>query len=150
MILTKTLVPVIQAAQYASGNCLGTVMSMTLFALPGSGAMLVTVQGYDKANQKAPFDVLLFSAAPAGTYADKTAADISAADAVKLVGRVTVNTGDYTTIASSSEFTTVPGLVGLQGAGTTSLWVLLVIRGTATYAGTSDIGVHLTFLRDEG
>ncbi|UYN96568.1 MAG: hypothetical protein KIT25_06445 [Enhydrobacter sp.] len=139
---------VTSGSAYASGNAVGALLTFAGMArVAAQGGVLQTAIIRDKAGQNVPYDLLLFDAAPTAPT-DKTAVALSDADLAKCIGVVPF-AGIVLGAASSKGVLTAPGL-GLAyklGAGT-SLYGILVTRGTPTFASTSDISVELIALPD--
>ncbi len=131
--------PTITAAQYASGNAVGGLLTFAnIVRAAGRGGRL-TAFIRDKAGQAGGYDLLLFDSAPTAPT-DKTAVALSAADLAKCFGSLTPGT-----IVLGG----TPGILNADtpkpfklGSGT-SIFGILVTRGTPTYASTSDISVEL-------
>jgi hypothetical protein len=149
LTLRATQAPAITSgAAYAAGNVVGGLLTFAGMArAAGQGGVLQSALLRDKSGQNASYDLFLFDAAPA-TPADKTAIALSAADLAKCVGVVPFS-GPALGAASTMGVISSAGL-GLAfrlGAGT-SLYGILVTRGTPTYAGTADVSVDLVVLPD--
>lgn len=139
--------PTITASSaYVSGNALGGLLTFADILRYGS-ANLRAIILTDKANQKAAIDLLLFNQSFTAT-ANKSAIAISTSDALNLIGRISIGTSAYTTIGTGAE-ATVSGLIHpvIGSSGANTLYGQLVVRGTPTYASTSDIQVRLVLER---
>lgn len=138
---------VVSATTYSSGNALGAV---AVFSAPGMSEKmyLEKVRLLDKANQKIACDVLVFAQTFTGT-ADKSAINISAADAANLAGHVSLVAGDYATISSAGNGLAVatkllnPPLPILVSDPLMKIYIQLVTRGAPVLQTTSDIVVLL-------
>lgn len=140
-------VPTLDTSAYASGDRMGTVMTLTgVFDVPSGAAELTSVTIIDQAGQSAALDILFFTASPTVASADNAAIDISDAEMLaKCVGSVTFAASDYKATASNSVGTLKNiGLVlqGARNSATTisdsqNLYALLVSRGSPTYAASS-------------
>lgn len=149
LTLRATQAPAITSGSaYAAGNVVGGLLTFAGMArAAGQGGVLQSALLRDKSGQNASYDLFLFDSAPT-TPSDKTAVALSAADLAKCVGVVPLS-GAALGAASTMGVITAAGL-GLAyklGAGT-SLYGILVTRGTPTYAGTADVSVDLIALPD--
>jgi hypothetical protein len=134
--------PTITAGAYATGKALGGLLTFTSLA-DGGTSKLLTVRIIDKANQKSALDLLLFSASFTAT-ADAATIAISAGDSVNLLGRISIASGNWTSIASGVAEATYQGFFPFPLVSSDNhIYGQLVTRGTPTYASTSDIIVQL-------
>lgn len=142
-IVSVSQTPTITAGAYTTGKALGGLLTFAGVADVGYGKIL-TATISDKANQKIAMDLLLFNQTFTAT-ADAGTIAISSADLVNMVGVITFVAGDYiSTAASTNAIATKYNLnFGTVSASLGSLFGQLVIRGSATYASTSDIKVSL-------
>jgi hypothetical protein len=149
LTLRATQAPAITSGSaYAAGNVVGGLLTFAGMArAAGQGGVLQSALLRDKSGQSASYDLFLFDSAPT-TPGDKTAVALSAADLAKCVGVVPLS---GTALGAASTMGVISSLgVGLAfrlGAGT-SLYAILVTRGTPTYAGTADVSVDLVVLPD--
>lgn len=149
VVLTPTCT--VTASAYSAGNNVGGKLTLTgaLRTINGTG-LLESISITDHANQKAPLDIVIFSANPAATFTDKSAfPTLSAADDALILGRVSIAVTDYVTVGGSA-MASIRGL-GLVLAGTdssTSLYMAINTSGTPTFAATSDLKVAMGILRD--
>lgn len=145
--LTPTATPTISTSAYASGDQLGGKITLTNAARSsiGSGTIQhVTIS--DLAKQSAPIDVLFFTTDPSNTtFTDNAATDIHDTDILTLVGAVSVNS--WFALNDNSVGCAVAGIPFKLSTGT-SLYAALVVRGTPTYASTSDITLTVGILAD--
>ena len=128
--------PTLDTNIYASGDHMGTLMTLQGVGEAGAGCRLDKVVIVDAAKQSAAFKILLFNAAPTITSVDNAAADISDAEmAAKCIGVVSVVAGDYTALnVNSVADTTYNKVIKSPGA---TLYALCVSAGTPTYAAAS-------------
>jgi hypothetical protein len=133
---------------YAAGNVVGALLAFAGMArVAGQGGVLQSALLRDKSGQNASYDLFLFDAAPA-TPSDRTAIALSAADLAKCVGVISF-TGQALGAASIMGIQTVAGLgLAFKLTSGTTLYGILVTRGTPTYAGTADVSVDLVALPD--
>jgi hypothetical protein len=136
------VVPVVTNAAYAAGNVIGGpmrfagVLSEDFFGIIQS--LTVKFKGSVVAGG---VNVAIFSAQPSGSYADKSAPVISAADSALLLGIYNLPTpssilGTHTIYQLD--------LFGRPIIGTSpDLWAVVTVVGTPTPASTSDMSVRL-------
>lgn len=142
--------PTIDTNAYTSGDRLGSIQEITNVlrqdvASSKGIATLKQIAITDLASQKADIDLLFFNALPTVASADNAAIDISDAEIVKFIGSVSVGAA-YIDTASNSVSTTIvdPGLKVYSASGT-SVWVVAVIRDSATYGSASDLQFKYSF-----
>lgn len=138
---------------YVSGDVLGTKMTLAnAVRISGGTATLTNIEVIDNAQQNAPIDVLIFSQDPTtGTYTNQVAFAWDDTDMLKNVAGISITAGMYTNYGNGSRATT--GLLGnvvkaSAIAPGTSLWVILVIRGAASYTAINDLTIKLGFYRN--
>ena len=145
--VTTSASPTVTAASaYASGNCVGGLLTFANAARVSSG-LINKVVITSKSAQTAQMDLILFDANPTGTtVTDKAAVAVAVADFAKVIGSVNVlnwtNTG--TTSNGTAPGVTLPFAI----PSGTSLYGILVVRGTPTFTATSDITVTLGIHQD--
>lgn len=147
---------------YTSGDCLGSVNTVTNAArFSGGGGVITSVTVLDKTQaQRAAFDILLFNSSVTATT-DNAAFALDDADMAKCVGIISVLTGDYNTAWAGTPKNSVAFKPNTQTAtwpmsmaipyycsGGTSLYVQFVVRGTPTYTSVTDLVVQLTCVLD--
>jgi hypothetical protein len=152
-----TATPTISASPaYTAGDVLGTLMSFTGAArVSGYGGVITGVQVLDKTQaQRAAMTLLLFTASitPA---ADNAAFAPSDADSALIQGQIEILSTNYNTAWAGTPTNSVATVPHNDAANspnfmrypyvcaTTTLYGLLVVRGTPTYTSTSDIIVSL-------
>jgi hypothetical protein len=142
---TVTVTPTLDTSIYASGDRMGSVMTLSGVAMEDGGS--VTLDGIsivDTDKQDAAFDVWLFNASPTLISADNAAISLLDSEMTsKAVGWQVLAASDYKDAASSS--------IAYKGnlnaplkvkSGTKNLYALLVSRGTPTYNASA---LSLTF-----
>lgn len=147
--LRATQAPTITASSaYAAGNVVGALLTFAGMArVAGQGGILQSAILRDKAGQAVSYDLFLFDAAPT-TPTDKTAIGLVAADLAKCIGVVSLS-GEALGAASTMGVITASGLgLAFKLTSGTTLYGILVTRGTPTYASTSDVSVDLICLPD--
>jgi hypothetical protein len=131
--------PTVDTAIYASGDQLGSLMTLT-GALPSMKAgLLESLTILDKSKQKSVLNVLFFSSLPAIVSADNAALDITdAVMATSCIGYVPVASADYKDLANSS-VATIRSLSMIVNRTASELYALMLCGGTPTYTSTSDL-----------
>jgi hypothetical protein len=141
--------PTVDTAQYASGDRLGSLMTLS-GAADGdfSPTTLKSVVILDKAKQKSALDIFFFDASPTIASADNAALDITDAEmADKFLGSVTIAAADYKDLNASSVVTATCDLPLKPTTTAGTIYALLVSRGTPTYGAASDLVLRLSFQR---
>lgn len=144
-----TATPTVTAGAYTTGQCVGTVNSLSGAARVNSGSgiiqsVLVTV----KTALIAPYDVLFFSTNPSNsTFTDNSALAVNVLDLQSLCG-----------VAHCTEVVSLGTPQALQApnlalpfklsAAATILYAAVVIRGGQTFASTSAIGLNVNILQN--
>lgn len=128
---------------YTAGDTIGSKITLANAVLiSGAEASLKSLTITDKSNQKPALEVVIFNADPAGsTFTDNAALVIAAADATKVIARVTVAAGDWVTIGGIGVATVAVDRV-LAASGGTTLYAALQAAGTPTFVSTTDITVR--------
>jgi hypothetical protein len=133
-------------AAYASGNAVGGLLAFGpgFVRVTGGGGVLQSAVLFDKSGNNVAYDLFLFDSAPAAPN-DKTAYALGS-DLAKAIGSVSF---------SGMVAAGTPGLINADGLGKaiklgggTTLYGILVTRGTPTYAGSADVTVTLVLLPD--
>lgn len=141
-IIFGSSTPTITAGAYTTGKALGGLLTFTGVSAGGTG-LIRSVSLTDKANQKIAIDILLFNQSFTAT-ADGSTIAISAADLVNMVGVISLAAGDYISAAASTNAIATKYNINLAcNSSDNNLYGQLVIRGSATYASTSDIKVNI-------
>jgi hypothetical protein len=135
------------ATPYSSGDVIGAPVEVpSAVAASGAAAFLRSLVVIDKTNQKSAIDLVFFSEAPSNSVgADNAAYALNDADAAKLLGRVSVAGADYISSGTTNAEATIRNVeLMLQAAvKKSSIWVLVVSRGTPTYGAASDLIIKL-------
>lgn len=143
--------PTLDTAAYATGDCMGTKMTFLSAARPAfQSGRVVAVSIVDLGGQSAALDVVLFSDNPTGTtFTDNNAIAIADADFSKIITTITFAASDYKVLASSKSFGRVilAAPVPFVLAGTT-MYAILVSRGSPDYVTAADVVVKLHLERD--
>ncbi len=143
--------PVLDTNAYADGDRLGAIQELAR-AVPGDGylATLASLCIVDAAIQSQAMDLLFFNSLPTVASADNAAISITDAEMqAKCIGSVHIATTDYTIVLAGGNSVVSLKNIGLLlrtqklssvgGAQNlpTSIYVVPVIRGAATYAAGS-------------
>lgn len=148
--IVATVSAVVTASSaYAAGNLVGTIIDFGACVGTTGGGVLQSVRLSSKSVQTATFKLYLFSQNPSnGTYTDKSAPGINAADIPFLIDVFTLSIADsglgthtiYSLDAIAKAFVTTNSQTHLFG--------LLITTGTPTFASTSDLSVSLGIVKD--
>lgn len=144
--------PTLSLSAYTSGDQVGAVTALPYaFDPDNDSASVLSLVVVDKAQQKMPFDLLLFNDAPAPTSGDNDALAIPSADmAAKFLGRVSVEAADYTDLAGQS----VASLHGIgllleaRTGATRTINAVVQARATKTFTAADDLTIKLGLLQD--
>lgn len=130
----------IATTAYTAGDVVGGLLSFDVSSAP-EGGILNRVTITDAANQKEPYVLWLFNAAPT-TIADDAAFAPAIADLKKVVGTITIAAADYVTVNSLA--IAQVNLVNQQfPANTGTLYGYLVATDTPDYAAATDLWLAL-------
>ena len=135
---------------YSAGYTMGGIQTISNAMRVSSGkgtiaSLLVT----DASNQKSAIDILFFDSTPSGgTYTDRAALVLAAADLPKLVRKVSVAASDYVTYGSYAIADIGAICKAISANGGTSLYALIVCQGTPTYTSTSALSLKVGLYRD--
>jgi hypothetical protein len=149
LTLRATQAPTVTSgAAYAAGNVVGGLLAFAGMARAAAqGGVLQSALLRDKSGQNASYDLFLFDSAPT-VPTDKSALALAAADLARCVGVISFS-GQALGAASTMGVQTVGGLgLAFKLASGTTLYGILVTRGTPTYAGTADVSVDLLTMPD--
>ena len=133
---------------YTAKDAVGSNMTFAGAARANAGSGVITkVLVEDKGQQMAALDLVLFNTNPAAATDNAIFAPSDAELAPDLcVGVIPI--GAYADFSTNSIATVPCNLPFVCAAGSTSLYGVLVARGTPTYPGASDIVVTLHILQD--
>jgi len=142
-LVIVSAIPVVSISPaYASGDAVGAVLSFASAVRVSAGSGVIeSVTITDLAKQSANLDLFLFDTNPSVPPTDNDPADIADADLVTCVGVIPV-TGHHTANDNGVSCARAIGL-GFKLASGTTLYGMLVSRGTPTYSGVSDLTVRL-------
>ena len=148
LTVAPQVTPTITASAYTAGYVVGGVMSFANAVRTQNAINSGRVRNAAiacKSAQSGEMDLYLFNANPSSsTFTDRAAPAIVAADLAKLIAKITLAQTD-TSLSSTSTFWQALQLeIAFQlGSGNTTLYGVLVTRGTPTFGSTSDIVVTL-------
>lgn len=147
-LVVASATPVVSTSPaYTSGDAVGSVLSFTSATRVSAGSGVVqSVTVIDKGGQAANLDLLLFDSTVSVAPTDNTACTIADADLAKCVGAIPI-TGHHALADNSMSRSLNVGL-GFKLTSGTTLYGILVSRGTPTYASTSDITVRLAITQN--
>ena len=135
---------------YTAGDLMGTKLTFAdVIQADYGGGEITSVTVVDLAKQLTAMDLLLFDELSTGTAwatGDNAALDVADADALNCIGKISIGTGDYSSLndnAIATKSTSLPFYV--RGR---NLYGLLVTRGTPTFADTDDLTVKISIERD--
>lgn len=147
--VTTTVAQTVTASSaYSTGNAVGGLVTIANAGRIAAGTgLLQSVTINSKSVQSARIDVVLFRANPtASTCTDKTAFSVAAADFDKVFGVAHVT--DWTVLGTPSVGQAQNLAMPYSIASGTSLYACLVVRGTPTFASTSDISFSARMIRN--
>ncbi len=133
---TWTLTP--STAAYSTGMSLGGVQT---FTVPANGKIKNGRFALSSGSYTGAIDLLLFSSAP-GSYVDNAAVTLSVADQAKLLGVLHFN--DAVSLGGNATLIQTINQSFAYNFGGTTIWVLPIIRGAATFAASSSVTLNLT------
>lgn len=141
--------PVVSTSQYTSGDNVGGIVTIeNAVRVSGGSEVLMSVDIWDKDNQKAAFTIDYFSASPSGTYTDNLA-QVMAGDHANWLGSVIVNATDYVTQGAIARASIKPvSLPIIAAAGQVRIYYVISTTSTPTYTSTSALVIKHGFLRD--
>lgn len=145
---------VTSGSAYASGNCIGSLMTVTnAVRVNGGTGMLYNLMLRDRSNQKPACVALIFNDIPlASTTTDKQGFVLADADESKLAAVIPIGSGDWKTLPNTTKAVTVLGPIGrivATSALSRNMYLLLVSDGaTPTFTATTAITGRIKFLND--
>ncbi|MDZ4766519.1 MAG: hypothetical protein SGI73_18435 [Chloroflexota bacterium] len=139
--VTPNTTPTITAGAYSSGDALGGKLTFMLGSL--SSGVIQSLRLVDLAKQNAEIDLVLFGADFSAT-ADNAVFDPSDADLANCLGAIKIANSSYASF-NDSALASVYG-IGLTFQTGSAIYGQLVVRGTPTYASTSDISLQIGIL----
>ena len=141
----------VSGAAYATGDVLGDLSPIQIEVVRGKNgtAILHSLIIQDLSKQSVAIDMVIFDSNPtATTFTDNSALDIADADLPKVIGVVSVLTGEYAAFNDSSVATKSGISLPIQNiASSTFVWVCFVSRGAPTYVA-DELSVVIGLLQD--
>lgn len=137
---------VVASPDYTTGMTMGGIMTFaSILRATGKTAYAVSLRVITKIANTAALDAFVFSASPtASTTTDNAAFLLSATDAPALMGVISLATTDWVSGGSAISVGYKEARIPITGAAATSLYVVLVARGTFNLGSTSDLIVALS------
>lgn len=140
-IRTVDVALTVTLAAYTAGDVVGGLLTIPATHAAGGGT-LRQVSITDAANQKEPYTLYLFDAAPT-TIANDAAFAPDIADLKKIAGTVAIAALDYTTV-NSLAYAVKTGVDIEFAAPTGNLYAYLVAGDTPDYAAAGDLAMRFT------
>ena len=134
------------ASAYTAGECLGGVLTVPgMIRVNGPGGTILTqLDIVDPTGANAAVNVMLFDAAPTGTYTDHTNCTIASADRAKLIGVV-----PSSSFVCQLDGTSATGICQATPAvlitapsfpiSSSNIWAVPIMVGTPTYGGAQTL-----------
>lgn len=144
-----TATPTISTSAYTSGYQMGGILTFAnMVRVSGSTAVMMSVQIVDGSKQNAQLSLFLFNASPTITSSDQQAFAMTTANLKsQCIGTVEIAATNYSSLSANS-IATVAAIAMPYKLAATSLFGVLVSRGTPTYASSSDIQITMEALQD--
>lgn len=150
--LRVKVTPTISTSAYASGDCIGGLMTITGAArVNGGSGVLNAFTVLDKTQaQRSPMDLMFFdeSVTAAGDNAAVAFTDADMDKCIAILSLPFYNNAFPGTPLNSHASSYGIGLPFVCGAASTSIFCQAVARGTPTYTSTSDLTFAFTVLQD--
>lgn len=151
------------ASAYTAGYCVGSVQAVAGMIRPSGpgGTIVASVAIVDTTGTDAAMDLLVFTAAPTGTYVDNAACTVGSADQVRLQGLVSntsftcaKDSAGTTGICNASfalpltAYSMVVGSLTPGPVNSSLIWVVAVMRATPTYGAAQKLYFNYKALPD--
>lgn len=145
-----TITPTVSTSPaYSSGDDVGGKMTLAnAVRVSGGTGWLASLQISDISNNKFSGTLLVFNADLTTTYTDNGAAGLSSADIVKIVAQIPISSGDWTTINNRAIANPLFNPKQVKAASGTSLYAILVVTATPTFAAATDLQLIFGFAQD--
>lgn len=151
-----SVTPTISTSIYASGDQVGGIQTLAgvfrNIENGFAGAMLKSIVITDADNQKKAMDILFFDALPTVASSDNAAIDITAAQlASACIGGVSIAATDYITVKAATNAIAEVNLEKTMKSavtGASSIYAVIIIRDTPTYAATTSLKFKYLFAHD--
>lgn len=147
--------PTVQAAAYASGNCMGGFRPITVARTNGGGLILTNFSVRSITGVIPTLQVIIFDASPAAsTCTDKSTFTLNSADVAKVPpgGTFTVSlvapTGATPTFGAATALNLNMLAGGSVGSGVATIYYALIATGPVSPGSTSDIQVKVSGVQD--
>lgn len=139
--VTSQLALTVGTDAYTAGDVVGGLLEFDVVE-SGGGGVVGQIEIADDHDQKEPYKLYLFNAAPT-TIADDAAFAPTIADLKKLIGIVEIAAADYSTI-NSNAWAQVRDINIWYSAQTGTLYGYLVADETPDYNAATDLTITLT------
>lgn len=148
---TKVVTPTItvDTSAYAAGDSIGGKITLTsAMRVSGGTGVLSGLMLIDRANQKPALEIFIFQEDPSAAAITDQAAFVFSTDDLKVIAKVVVAAGDWTTINSkaTAELANLNRFVAAVGSA--NLYAAVVATGTPTFAASTNLQVRFKFLQD--
>jgi len=144
-----TATPTVSTTAYASGDVIGAKLTFANIGRVAAGTGLIQdVTILCKSAQTFACDLVLFKADPTNsTFTDNAALAVHASDLPNVIGAIPISTWTNLGTPSIAQASQLARAYALA-SGVTSMFGVLVSRGTPNLASTSDITVVVKALQD--
>jgi hypothetical protein len=141
---------VVTAGAYGANDVVGGVIELPkVFRQEGRTVVLQDVFVLDAADQDPVLEILLFDQEPEQTYTNDAAMPTLDEDIDKIVARVSVAAASYVTVGGlAAAYADDLGHPIKAAKGLSSLWAVIVVTSTPTFAAVDDLRVRFGFFQD--
>jgi hypothetical protein len=146
--------PISAGSAYADNDIVGgkLMLNGAMGQVNGTGT-IASIYILDKANQKCPFDIFLFTGDPNnGIYTDNAGCAPNAADWLMNARKITVLATDYTTFGPAvGQWAVCDIRIDEEITGNitnSNIYALVVSHGTPTYGSIADLTFRFGFYQD--
>lgn len=150
-VIVISTTPAVEATpDYSSDDVVGGLQTIANAARPGlqTGVLLYFSMSC-KADITQAWRVILFKANPsATTFTENSALSLNSADYDKVLGHFDITSFDDADLGTLHIMTKSNLNIPFQLSGTTSLYAVLLARGTLNLGSTSDLTLNYGILRD--
>lgn len=144
-LIEKTVAPTVTAGAYSANDVVGGVLTFDVSSASGV-LLLKTLRIVDDGDVKAAGTLWLFNSAPT-SFADNAAFAPVIADLKKVIGKVAVVAGDYTTV-NGNAIALLEDQTDVFKVDGGTLYGYFVCSGTPTYGATTDLTITLSLLTE--
>jgi hypothetical protein len=138
------VVPTVTAALYTAGNCIGGVMSFpNMLPLNCRGSIQSITLKFKGSAPVGNYHVYLFGAVPTGTFNDKAAPVINAADSANLLGAWALPSSAAFSSLGTHAVYELDTFGHIIIAPTPNLWAVVIAVGAPTPASTTDMSLRI-------